>query len=238
LLKTTMFKLDKLVVDERVYPRKIIDSMHVNDLVRAFQSGTVLPPIIVAKDSNVLIDGRHRMEAAKKLDIESLPAEIRVYQDDATMLEDAIRHNIHGQQLSHFDCAHCVVLAKKAGLSEDRLAIALCTTQDYINELWTKKTAYHNNEPIAIKRSHAHLAQQSLTAKQFASNEKSTGIHALTAANQLLLLIDGDSVNWDNPRLIEKLEQLYLRLRKVFDHVEIATGDVVREETQEVRSDV
>lgn len=233
MARSTMFTLDKLVIDERVYPRKVLDTHHVNDLVRAYEAGVILPPIMVAKTTNVLIDGRHRVEAAKKLEVAQLPAIIREYTDDATMLEDAIRHNIHGQQLSHFDMAHCVVLAKKAGLSEDRLAVALCTTKDFIDELWAKKTAYHNDEPVAIKRPLVHLAQQSLSTKQLQANERSTGIHALTAVNQLIILLDGDAVNWDNPRLVEKMKQLYIRIRKVF-HAE-PDGEAVPE-GKEVRS--
>lgn len=216
MVRTTLFTLDDLVIDVRIYPRKTLNNHHVNDLVRAFQSGALIPPILVAQGTNCLIDGRHRTEAARKLGMVALPAHLKKYPDEPSMLEEAIRLNTHGQKLNHYDMAHCVILARQIGLSQDRLATAMSTTKNFIDELWSMKTAYYNDEPVAIKRSHFELAQQNLTTKQFLANEKSTGVHAIAVANQLINLLDGKVINWDNHKLVEKLELLYIKLAKAF----------------------
>jgi len=59
-------KLDDVVVDQTIYPREKINGAVVEQYVDAIRSGDNFPPIVLEEGTNRLIDGVHRLEAARK----------------------------------------------------------------------------------------------------------------------------------------------------------------------------
>jgi len=55
--------LADLVLDYELYPRVRLSDMYVAELAEALRSGVVLPPVVVDRASNRVVDGFHRVKA-------------------------------------------------------------------------------------------------------------------------------------------------------------------------------
>ncbi len=208
-----MIKIDTIQFDDDIYPRKRIDDHNVNELVRAFSSGSVVPAIVVDKKTKICVDGKHRIAAAEKLEIDKLPADINVYKDKAAMLEAAIALNIHGRVLSAYDKAYCTILAAQVGLNDTRLQAALCTTTDYLLELKSRKVGTdHAGKPMPLKTTMRHMAvantNKRFTKAQEAGHVKATGFAQIMYVNQVLNMLKHKMIDKNNAKLMEALEKL------------------------------
>ena len=99
-----------LIQDGGAQMRVEMSEQTIADYAEELISGTVFPPVIVYYDGEVywLADGFHRVEAARKVERESIEAEIREGSD-----RDAILHGIganarHGLRRTRADKQHAV----------------------------------------------------------------------------------------------------------------------------------
>lgn len=58
-----MVRVDKLVCDLTRYPRARVDLQHVERIADAIQAGASIPPVIVWKGRDRVVDGIHRVKA-------------------------------------------------------------------------------------------------------------------------------------------------------------------------------
>jgi ParB-like chromosome segregation protein Spo0J len=66
-MATTEMAIADIVISPAVYPRLDYSFERVSDLVDALEAGADLPPITVQRGTGVLLAGRHRVEAYKRL---------------------------------------------------------------------------------------------------------------------------------------------------------------------------
>ena len=59
-------KLEDVVIDNAVYPRERWNSHTISEYADALKAGSQFPPIVLQNETNVLLDGMHRLLAAKK----------------------------------------------------------------------------------------------------------------------------------------------------------------------------
>jgi len=80
-LRAVMVPIAKLLAHERVSQKR------VHELVRSFRTEKILKyPILVSKDQFVVLDGHHRVEALRQLEIKYVPAYlIDYYSDDISV---------------------------------------------------------------------------------------------------------------------------------------------------------
>lgn len=212
-----MIQLSKIHFDEDIYPRKQLDDHNVNELVRAFTAGVAVPPIVLDKDTLTCVDGKHRVRAAEKADIDKIPADLKTFPDKAAMLEAAIRLNIHGRQLSSYDKAYCTILADTVGLDDARLQAAMCTTLDHLQQLKARKIGFDpSGNKMPLKTTMQHMAVQHtnkrLTKAQDAGHVKATGMAQLAYVNQVINMLDHKMIDKNNVKLMEALEDLKNKL--------------------------
>ncbi len=209
-----MIKLSKIKFNDGLYPRKSgLDDHNVNELVRAYTAGVVVPPITIDKKTMVCVDGKHRVRAAEKLEMDKLPAELKTFKNKAAMLEAAILLNIHGRVLSPYDKAYCTILATAVGLSDTRLQAALCTTAEYLGELKARKIGVDSKgNAMPLKTTMVHMAVQHtnkrFTKSQEAGHVKATGMAPLLYVNQVINMLDHNMIDRSNTRLMEGLTDL------------------------------
>ena len=108
-------------------PRLEINERYVNELAESLAAEGQLKPIIVKECADrpgwfQVIDGEHRVQAARKLGWERIRAE--VYELDEVMaLVYAVRVNmLHGLKLSDMDLAYHIKKLRDIGLSTRRIA--------------------------------------------------------------------------------------------------------------------
>lgn len=201
----------KLVLDFNIYPRHKVDSTHVKHLAETMQAGHTLPPVIVDAKTMRVVDGFHRVRAARSLHgaEATMLCELRTYATEADVLADAIRLNAaHGRNLAPWDRARCIMLAEQVGLEGPRIAELLCVRIESLELKKVTRFAEYHNEPVPIKRTISHLAGQELTPQQVTANERAGGMTALFYVNQIISLLENDALDWSNTPLVERLHVL------------------------------
>jgi len=201
-----MISLSELIKDSSLYPRKDVFWQNVESLAEALRAGATLPPIVVCRDCNAIIDGYHRHDAYVKfnggMNID-VSVEYRDYEDHSLALLDAIRLNAgHGQKLSTYDIVRSTKKAEEMGLTRDQVADAAGWTRERIDKsMLTRTTATGET----IKRTNAHLAGKKLSEKQAKYNQFAGGMSQKFYLSQVNALIESDSMDYEDEGVVEAL---------------------------------
>jgi hypothetical protein len=204
-------KISKLELDYGIYPREHLNPYHVEELVEAMKAGKTLPPVRVDKATLKVVDGWHRIEAYRKLngDDFKIDAELVEYGGIADMFQDAIRLNAsHGKSLTTVDASHCLAKAQEFHLEQGVIATLLNITTDRATEIVSNRLALSGENPVVLKGSTAHLAGKMLTQEQEDYNRKAGGMHQSFYINQVIAMLESDSVDWDDSRVVSSLKKL------------------------------
>jgi hypothetical protein len=206
--KVIRVKAAELVLDFSLYPRFRIDDYHVAEMVESLKAGAVFPPVVADSASKRLVDGWHRIRALQRLYKENAEVDVlfKKYQSDAAMYEDSMRLNsTHGRNLTSYDKAHCILRGRELGLSDDSIASALHITKDriatLIAERWTA-------DKEVLKRTVAHFAGQKLTEGQREFVARAGGMDQLFYINQVIALLETDSIDWNRENVRNALGKL------------------------------
>src|SRR5580765_6491751 len=115
--------IEKIVIDEAIYPRSSVNDSNVSKLVLALNTGTVLPPITVEAKTFRLVDGRHRYEAYKKIGLKTIEATAKVYKNEADLFADAVRNNIgHGLPLDGYTVRAAIIRLSEYGYTKEAIS--------------------------------------------------------------------------------------------------------------------
>lgn len=90
--------IEQIIIRTAVNPRKKLSDKLIGHYAEVFDA---LPPVIVQKDTGVLIDGFHRVAAAKHIGRYDVPADEVDIPDDELFAEACKRNNAHGLALSN-----------------------------------------------------------------------------------------------------------------------------------------
>jgi hypothetical protein len=210
-----------LVLDESIYPRHGIDDTHVRQLAEARRAGIDLPPVVVQRHTNRVVDGFHRIAAELREAGEEalISVEWRDYPSDAALFADAMLLNSrHGQVLATYDRVRCIALARQLGIPDIETAARLQITVETVERLILTRTAIGPEAALVpLKFTAASLAGRELTGEQFRANDRASGMSVLFSVNQVLNAISGDLLDWRNEALVGRLETLREVLNRVLD---------------------
>jgi hypothetical protein len=210
-------KLSELVADYSIYPRREIDDYHVSTMVEYLNNGGgPLPPLITCEATSRIVDGFHRRRAYMRISGDDPTFEVecieKTYKNDAELFLDSMRYNAsHGRTLTRFDRTHCIVLAKRLRVSDKDIAKVLHVPPRQIKQMLAARTAVKPGKPqqlMPIKGTIKHKAGQQLTDEQSQCNDKLGGMQQSFYVNQVIMLIENDLVDWENEKLVEKMQRL------------------------------
>ena len=93
--KTKILGIEEIIFDEELYPRIQYNWMDVMNYQYAMETGSKFPPITVAELNGkyYLVDGKHRIEAYKKLKEDFVTCEIIKVSNTKEIFEEAIKNN-------------------------------------------------------------------------------------------------------------------------------------------------
>ncbi len=118
-------------------PRQIFDEEKIDELAQSIKEHGVFTPILVRKSVSgyQLIAGERRFRAAKKAELESIPA-ITLEFDDQQMMEISLIENIQREDLSVIEEAKAYqLLIEKLGLTQDELSKKVGKSRPHITNL-------------------------------------------------------------------------------------------------------
>lgn len=216
-MNATMRVGDLRPAGKGLYVRVAVDSVNVTRLWHAVQSGATLPPLIIARQGNTIVDGRHRYEMFRKHygDDHEVAVEVRDYAHKRDVLADMLRCNAaHGKQLSAFDRAHVAILAKKHGLRVEALAECLRMPADELRALIADR-----NRPMeggittAIKQNLAAIFRDRVPTAEDVEAQKHVSALGLSAkASEMCLWLERDWWRPEDLGTYEALERLHAKL--------------------------
>ena len=231
-------RLSKLHHDPEVYDRNSIDWVHVERLAQAIRAGDELPPIIVDKQSRVIVDGVHRYYAALRVHGEDgeIAVEYRRFRSRGEMIAYAARVNSrHGLRLLPSDYTRIVHMLRCHGYSDSSIADVLGVTQDDVTRYALRAvqvetpTAMEPAVPVRVipgtslapvHGSTKHLAGSQCSPEQAAVIDRTVGPDFGLVARQLREAIAAGLIPPDREDVVIGLAQLaeaivrYLTSRK------------------------
>jgi hypothetical protein len=225
-------KAAELVEDFSLYPRSQVDGAHVAGMVHFLDAGNELPPPIVDADSLRIVDGFHRKRAQIRAfgdDVE-IEVEMRKYASEKDMYLDAMMLNSrHGKGITGAEQTGAILKAKAFRISADAIAASLGITQERVAAIMgTKVAMVRTTSPmrqgvteigrmIPLKRSVRHLAGTTITDRQAEAMDGWPGQEQALLIRQLCSIIETNSIDRRNPKVIEGLKAL----RNALDEMEL-----------------
>jgi hypothetical protein len=220
-------KLSLLIFDYDVYPRHKISSFHVNELCQIIKSGKQIDPIRWDKRTKVILDGFHRTSAYKNiygLDYEVEGVEIDC-KDKADMILKSIEYNSkHGLQLSAWDKARCILIAKMNNIKNELIKEALGITDERFSDLRNRTVDIKDEKGNVIGQTQLKRGQDNIAKKKdgryvtrkeadIIEGDSTTGLKAETRIKTLIKDIDLNNfeINEKNISMVKEFIELLER---------------------------
>lgn len=201
-------QLERCIHDEEVYPRGAVDATTVRRLAKAMAAGEEIPYPILWAGKDIIVDGVHRIEAARRVlgDGGTIEVEWREYKNKAAALLAAAEINSrHGRPMSPSDVTLCIQRLEAFAAKPEDIQRCLCLTEEGLAKIIAERTATYRGKPVALKFVMKHLAGTKLTREQAEANKHAWGHGPGHHASQLLNLLEASAIEWDNEKLVAKL---------------------------------
>ena len=207
----------RLVEDMDIYPRVQVDDYHVSTIAEAVRAGNQMPPLVVGQlkghrtKTFLIIDGVHRSRAYRKVfgNNVSVPVTAKFYLSKAEMIFEAAQLNAsHGRTLAMQDKTKCIVMLEKSGYSVDDISRALALTVERVKTLRAERVASHNDAMVALKLTTRHLAGRDLSDDEMDYQSKAGGRPQSFYVNQVISMLEHETVDWTDTRLVDQLVEL------------------------------
>tara|TARA_Y100000310_G_scaffold200196_1_gene200216 strand:+ start:5234 stop:5899 length:666 start_codon:yes stop_codon:yes gene_type:complete len=207
--KVTEAIASTLVIDDELYPRTSVNSTHVAAMVAALEAGHTFPPIVIEKDTLIIVDGVHRRAAHLRAHGEDAVVTVQIMDfsgDRGALFEAALRFNSsHGQNFSSYDKARAVARGEALGMTREQIAGALNMTRDRLESFHRQRVA--NGKPV--KHTLHHLAgDASLTPEQVKANDRAGGMSQVFYINQVTNLLENNAVDGSRSHVREAVVRL------------------------------
>ncbi len=193
---TKKIKAIELVLDYNLWPRQTdrgVDSTNLGRMKASLRSGFVLPPVVINKQDNRVVDGFHRVMAHMDVFGENveMAAEFKEYANDGDMFLDTVRLNAHqGLALSPKDRAHSILKCRKLKIPAPAIAEVLHIDVEDMQKFIEKRSARtQDGEVIPLSYGARSLAGKKLTEVQEHYARTASGsipeVHAAILLNAL-----------------------------------------------------
>lgn len=153
-----LLKLSEVKIDENLYPRMSANHFIVSRYFNAMKAGAKFPPIVVAQTDrgNVLIDGRHRLEASRGCKETHIQAEVKIGMTDREIYLEAVKTNmVHGKQFSTQEVTQIAVTLKDMDMSLNEISEIIRIPADKLNEFVASRITRitETGKDVALKKS-------------------------------------------------------------------------------------
>jgi hypothetical protein len=221
-------KLEQILIDETLYPRNQINWRAILELMDALRVGDELPAIIVGRRAGkyVVIDGRHRWEAHRRLKRDKIAAMVTRLSEDQWFAEAVRRNTTHGRGLSYQEKIAAAMELRRRKMADSEISqiirIPALEWDKAVKErgLWDRPD---DIKPIVAKggivsvlnaKGRAWFKEQArvIDEEQMAL----TGVSARRLAEELLIILENDLQGND--------EETLTILKKLFEMLEKFRG--------------
>jgi len=118
-------------------PRRVFDKEKINELAQSINEHGIFQPLILKKikDHYVIVSGERRFRAAQSLDLKSVPAIIRQY-EEAKVAEIALAENLQRENLTAIEEAEAYqVVIDKLNITHSQLANRVGKSRSHVTNM-------------------------------------------------------------------------------------------------------
>ncbi len=220
---TTKVKAIELVIDWNLWPRQSAQKLDSTNLARmkaSLRAGFAMPPILVNRADNRVVDGFHRTRAVMDVfgDDGKLDVIYKDYDSDAAMfLEAGATNHHHGLPMSPKDRAHFIAKCRKLKIPWPAIADALSSDAAALKEFVKKRTAKTEaGGTVPLAAGAMALAGKTLTPAQEHFAKTANGCMPEMYISMLLNALRGDGVVLTD-RTLGRLRELHSEIGVILD---------------------
>lgn len=215
----TEVPIDEIVVVDKLYPRTGYNWQTGYDYSESMKSGAKFPMVTLALHDNkkVLVDGRHRIEAYKKLKKKKIKAEVFVGWNEARIYTEAVKRNIaHGRSLSPYEKRLIIMRLREMKFKDNQISELIQITPDkmksFVAQRLVNAISGETISSVVIKNGLKHLAGKQLDVDESVivqNTQQPMYIHGqLDLLNQLIDLIERRLFDLEDPEIVKRFNYL------------------------------
>ncbi len=210
-------EISKIVFDEDIYPRMEYSQIMASTYMYAMKSGNKFPPVQLGlyKKKLYLVDGKHRIEAAKLLKETMIAAQVTEYKTKHEMLKAALAANIHGKQLTFTDKTKVFEKLRSAGESDDEIGRLLGVPKEnfsvFLDRLVTAngKTVMVRKPTLEALRKNVISEQDVVASYNWQAEKKLTAKSTSQAIDQMLVLLRNHLIPYQDAAIRGKATEVH-----------------------------
>jgi hypothetical protein len=210
--------INKIIVDEELYPRNQVDWMTVYRYQEALAAGAAFPPIVVGRKRGqfILLDGRHRLMAHKKNEAETLQVIVSGVKPEEFFLESVRLNSAHGRNLTTQERIGAAARLITQGFSEPAISKALFMPVETLKRLMVTRLVRRPGDGVAfVRKAPTMIGAQARTPQE----QRTLAVrNAGDAFRQVIQILEH---TWYDPNDVET-QQLLLRLRELIAQVAVS----------------
>jgi hypothetical protein len=219
------FDIEKLVLDDSIYPRRNILATKVNAYSDAMKLGQIFPAIAVEKRDGVvtgrILDGWHRYHALLKQGAKKVSVQYHECMNDIVAVRKSyILNNSHGLSYSAIEVQDYVKTASDLGMDIDIIADDINKPVKKVENMIKNFGTAKDGSTVSLKRGLRHLKDTGvITKKQEALNKSWIGTSATVYSSLLFKYLDAGAYKTDDTKFIKSMDKLttkWLEVRKNF----------------------
>jgi ParB-like chromosome segregation protein Spo0J len=206
-------KIAELIMDSNYYPREKIDPIVVWRYKMAMEAGAQFPPILVGKNGGkyIVIDGWHRVEAAKLLGKDTIEAFITDKPESEWFVEAVKANAAHGKRLTTYELIKAALKLEQQGFSRENISEIVRIPPEKLERLINRRVVRDElNKPVVLKAPLKHLAKKEETIPKEVEvvQEKLGSISQLSILDQLLYLLRNQLIDLHSEAIRERLREI------------------------------
>lgn len=206
---TKTVAIEKIVLDEELYPRAKYDWQTAYDYSMSMKAGARFPPIVVAEYEGIyiLIDGKHRIEGKKLCKEKTIKAYIKKNLTRAEIFVEATRLNIiNGRPLSPYDKRVIIQKLRKMKFTTVQISEIICIPANKIHNFVAERVASTiTGEDLILKAPLKNLVGQVITDDvEFQQKVLSAMTQEQVVAHMIILLQNNSFVR--TPKMLNQLK--------------------------------
>jgi len=205
--------IDRVLVDEKYYPRNDIGWRHIAELLSALRIGEPLPPIVVGKrdERYVIIDGRHRYEAHKQFKAPKIAGMVTRLPESQWFAEAVRLNTAHGHGLSYQEKIAAAMQLRRQSFEDKQIESIVRIPLDKLEAAIEERGRWLKPDdirPLVIKGGIADVVNQKgkkwfkeAGAQLEEQQAKLSGAGVRRLAGELVVMLKNDLVSRDDTNL-------------------------------------
>ncbi len=211
-MKQKILGIEEVKIDDRVYPRSSVDNYVIAKYMKAMKSGSIFPPIVVAKFEGqyILVDGNHRLTTNKQMKNKHIKSEIlEGLSLEEIYIESVKRNSIHGTSFTTLDVTKICLKLQTMNLTLTEISSIIHIPADKIEPYVAKRITRIGvtQEQVPLKAAYKHFAGEHLAEPL--NQETSIGVKQMDLFNSLIHLLEMGYIDSENKLVVEKIKRLY-----------------------------